>query len=225
MSSGVLAAAYVSAALRDPTIRDEAARAYTALYSTQYDHFHKLARLFYASNRSVESYFWEARRLLGEDSFSPREAFIRSVAGQPPAGYERAVLDRGELPADFATSLRSVETERARRREHLKRTEAALSRAIPRLAPGVRVERKAALGRGTFGWSRVVVAGERGEDVPVSPTVAGLVSLSDGERTLREIADRLAPGVSGAKSPLEETVLRAAGILYVDGLIRDLAGI
>ena len=224
MSSGVLAAAYVASALRDSEIEPEAARAYSAMYGTQYEHFHTLARLFYTSNRTVESYFWEARRLLGDDAgFSPREAFVRAVAGQPPAGYERAVLERGELPPSFARGVRHVEAERARRRAQLDGAGNALASAAPRLAAGVRVERKAVLGRGAFGWGRVIVADDR-DDVPCSPIVAGLVSLADGERTIAEIAGRLAPGERAA-SPLEPTLCRAAGILYVDGLIEGFAGL
>ena len=93
---------------------------------------------------------------------------------------------------------------------------------MPVLAPGVHVERRAALARGTFGWSRVIVCEERGEDVPCSRVVAGLVTLADGERPLAEIAARMAPVEGGAPSPLEPAVLQAAGILYVDGLIESL---
>jgi len=57
--------------------------------------FTRWPKLFYSSNRTTASYFWEARRILGgdgEDSYTPREDFIRAVAGQPQQGYERAVL-------------------------------------------------------------------------------------------------------------------------------------
>ena len=92
MMSGVMAAAYVHAAQSDSTIRDPAARVYEELYRTEYSHFRELARLFYASNRTMESYFWEARRILGSgDDEESRRSFIRAVAGQPPRGYERAV--------------------------------------------------------------------------------------------------------------------------------------
>src|SRR5205814_725000 len=97
LTSGTLAAAYVTTALKEPAMRDAAGQVYKELYYQQYDHFRELAKLFYSSNRSVDSYFWEARRILGlDESVSPRHAFIQAVAGQPSHGYERAVIDRGE---------------------------------------------------------------------------------------------------------------------------------
>jgi len=78
LSAGVLAAACVTSALRDPTLRGPAGQVYKELYYRQYGHFRELAKLFYASNRSVESYFWEARRILGADeSLSPRQAYVK----------------------------------------------------------------------------------------------------------------------------------------------------
>ena len=96
LSSGVLAAAYATSALKDPELGRAAAAVYDEQYRRQYQHFRELARLFYASNRTVDSYFWEARRITGGDEAEPaRLAFVRAVAGQPPAGYERAVLAHG----------------------------------------------------------------------------------------------------------------------------------
>ena len=92
LSSGVLAAAYVTSALNDPELGRAAAAVYSEQYRQQYEHFRELARLFYASNRTVDSYFWEARRITGADEATPaRLAFVRAVAGQPLAVNERAV--------------------------------------------------------------------------------------------------------------------------------------
>ena len=126
LMSGVLAAAYVTTALKDPDVAKAAASVYKELYYKEYSHFREMAKLFYSSNRTVDSYFWEARRILEADaSLSPRHAFIQAVAGQPPRGYERAVLEHGELPPEFAASVRQVEGERAQRRA---RFQAALTR-------------------------------------------------------------------------------------------------
>jgi hypothetical protein len=95
---------------------------YQSLYAQQYAHFRELARLFYASNRTIESYFWEVRRILDDDSITPREAFVRATAGQSVKGYERVVLDRGELPPEFASAVRALENahaDRGRRAEEL----------------------------------------------------------------------------------------------------------
>src|SRR5207247_1302272 len=81
-------------ALKRPAMAQAAGRVYKELYLRQYDHFRSMAQLFYASNQTVESYFWEARHLLGlEEQTTPRQAFIQAVAGQSPLGYERAVLE------------------------------------------------------------------------------------------------------------------------------------
>ena len=97
LMSGVMAAAYVTSALKDRSMREAAGQVYRDLYYKEYGHFREMARLFYSSNRTSDSYFWEARRILEADDLSPRHAFIQAVAGQPPRGYERVVLDRGEM--------------------------------------------------------------------------------------------------------------------------------
>ena len=136
LSSGLLAAAYISSALRDPSLEGPAAEAYRDLYLGQYRNFHELAKLFYSSNRSAGSYFWEARRIGDETAFSPRHAFIRMVAGQSPIGYERAVIAHGDAPPAFVAGVRAVEAERAERRAALDRAgPAAVAAAAPRLAP------------------------------------------------------------------------------------------
>ena len=118
-----IGASYVVTALNDPQLGAEAAAAFERLYRTQYDHFHELARLFYAGNRSVDSYFWEARRITGAEG-EPRQAFVRAVSGQSAAGYERSVLGHGVLPAGFATALESAAPKSSyrRRRQHQART-------------------------------------------------------------------------------------------------------
>ena len=79
---------------------------YQQLYYKEYGHFRELARLFYSSNRTADSYFWEARRLLDNDpSLTPRQSFIQAVAGQPARGYERVVLSHGLAPAAFGDSV------------------------------------------------------------------------------------------------------------------------
>ncbi|MGH2583876.1 MAG: NAD(P)/FAD-dependent oxidoreductase, partial [Dehalococcoidia bacterium] len=77
LSAGILAAAWVTTAFKRPEMAEPAGRVYKDLYYRQYDHFRAMAQLFYASNRTIESYFWEARRLLRfDDSLAPRQAFI-----------------------------------------------------------------------------------------------------------------------------------------------------
>ena len=117
MMSGVMAAAYATTALKtaesgDQQLRDMAGDVYQELYYKEYQQFREMARLFYSSNLTSDSYFWEARRIVGESEYTPRQSFIQAVAGQPPRGYERVVLDRGKPPPGscpaFAPSKASV---------------------------------------------------------------------------------------------------------------------
>ena len=226
MSSGVLAAAYITSTLRDPELGEAAAPVYQQLYYTQYGHFHELAKLFYSSNRTVDSYFWEARRIVGDDEgFSPRQAFIRAVAGQPSRGYERAVLEQGEPPVEFVEGVRAVENERVERRERLARSRGARLEAVPRLAAGVEISVKPVPGEGEFIWSHVVSSKVRPDGAPCSALVAELLGRVDGRRTVRELIEALRAKFEAATGgKLEGSVTAALEILYVEGTVEELAG-
>jgi flavin-dependent dehydrogenase len=226
LSSGIFAAAWVTTALNRPELAAAAGRVYKELYDRQYNHFRAMAQLFYTSNRTIESYFWEARRLLGLDErTTPREAFIRTVAGQSPLGYERAVLDRGSAPDDFVRGVRALEAERSKRRAWLDAAGAdpathPLYRAVPRLAEGVRVERKPVLADGEFVPGQVLVTAGYPEGTPCSAFVAALVARIDGTTPLAAIIDRFTEGQDAARAgQIARTALAAAGILYVDGTL------
>lgn len=234
LSSGVLAAAWAVTALERPDMAEAAGKVYKELYYRQYDHFRAMAQLFYASNQTVESYFWEARRLLGADEgMSPREAFIQAVAGQSPLGYERAVLERGNAPEEFARDVQAVESARTERRSRLAESAGvapgnggrALVETVPRLAPGVRVERKPVLADGEFVWGHVLITAGYPEGTPCSPFVAVLLSMVDGRTPVAGIVGRLSQGQEPARATqIERTVLDALGILYVDGTIEMETG-
>jgi hypothetical protein len=228
--AGVLAAAYVTTSLKDPGMCDAAAHVYKELYFKEYGHFHDMAALFYASNRTTDSYFWEARRLLGDDDrLSPRQAFIHAVAGQPPRGYERVVLEHGEAPGAFVHSVRLVESERAARRaqlaallNHTDLRHTRLYRAVPRLAAGVKVHRKPVLAEGEFVWGYVLLTAGYPEGTPCSGLVARVVSLMDGSTSVGALLARLATGREPHERALiERHTLAALQILYVDGTIAD----
>ena len=229
LTSGLAAAAYVSSVLRDPTLEGPAAEAYRSLYLGQYDSFHRLAQLFYSSNRSAESYFWEARRISEEDDFTPRHAFVRMVAGQPPIGYERAVLDRGDAPSTFVSSVRAVEDERARRRAQLQASSPlAIAASVPILDPDERIERKPTLERDSFEWGFVLTSEGRPEGAPVSVPVARLLRGADGNSTIGQIVDQMAVEAHlnpGQRQQLLEQMVVAVGILYVDGAVEELRGL
>ena len=226
LSSALLGAAYVTTALRTPGLAEPAAQVYAELYMQQYRHFRELARLFYASNRSVDSYSWEARKILEDDASTPRDAFIRAVAGQPPQGYERVVLERGDAPPSFAADVRAVERERERRSTWwdqalaVTETRQALYDATPRRGAAVEVVPKPILEEGQFVWGRVLVTSNRREGTPVSSLIERLVELCDGHRPLREILAILNDGREGEES--ERTLsasMTAFKILFIDGAV------
>ncbi len=230
LSSGVLAAAYVTSALKDPELGRAAAAVYSGQYRQQYQHFRELAQLFYASNRTVESYFWEARRLTGGDAATPaRLAFVRAVAGQPPAGYERAVLAQGDLPRSFAEAVSAVERARVGRAAAFDRRFAGERRdrlltAAPVLAGGVRLERKPVAGEGEFVWGQVIVTPARPEGVPASDLVALAVARIDGRRTVAELFERLGDHVpADVIARLRPRIVEALRLLHVEGAIERFA--
>tara|TARA_Y100000588_G_scaffold90312_3_gene97163 strand:+ start:2277 stop:3914 length:1638 start_codon:yes stop_codon:yes gene_type:complete len=228
LMSGVLAAAYVTTALNDPSLAEDAGQVYQELYLKEYNQFREMARLFYSSNLSAESYFWEARRITNASHYSPRESFIQAVAGQPPRGYERVVLERGHAPEEFTESIRAVETERRARTEWL----AALAgdpqrnqllNAIPLIAEGVKVEEKPVLAEGEFVRGHVLNTISQPEGTPCSPIVAAVITAVDGQKSVADIVDSLGQHLDqSAHAQLEEAVSRTIEILFVDGAITGL---
>ena len=197
LGSASLAATYVSSALNDPASRVQAAQAYQALYEKQYNYFHLTAQLFYGTNRTADSYFWEARRIfgdqLGDGAATPREAFVRVVGGQPPHGYERAVIERGELPEEIAAEVTRRDQWAERRRvatEALTTEPGALLRAIPSLPGHVRLEQKRNLAGASYqqAFQLVVVdAGELSDGYPVTAVMAACIEKMNGRRSLGDV--------------------------------------
>ncbi|MFN0147902.1 MAG: NAD(P)/FAD-dependent oxidoreductase [Dehalococcoidia bacterium] len=231
LSAGVMSAAYVETALKDRDLAHAAAPVYKRLYDAQYNLFRQLAGLFYATNRTIESYFWDARRIMGfDESVSARDAFIRAVAGQPPRGYEQVVLDRGEAPGGLKEGVEAVVAGRAERKERFATLSAASPGAepavldlVPVLAPDIRVERQPVLGEGEFEWGYVVASPARPDWLPVSAFVARLVAAADGRRSVRQLILDLARESAVEPASIARPAVAAIGILYADGLIDELA--
>jgi hypothetical protein len=228
LMSGVLAAAYVSTALKDPGMAEAAGQVYTELYGKEYNHFRTMAQLFYSSNRTAESYFWETRRILGnQQSLSPRHAFIQAVAGQSPRGYERAVLEHGEAPEAFVRNVRAAETALAKRRAQLEAPGApeTLLTAVPRLAAGVAVKRKPVLGAGEFVWGNVLITDGYPEGTPCSILATQVLSMIDGRTSVAELLKRLCTGRDANQGEAVITAaLQTLRILHVDGAVTGLVG-
>ena len=224
LMSAVMAAAYVHGAKTDPTLRVPAGQVYEQLYRKEYAHFRELASLFYASNRTEESYYWQARRLLGDSNVGARESFIRAVAGQPPRGYERSALSRGELPSEISEMFASVASDK-RLRDATVAMGLSLN-LVPRLAGEAKLERRPIFAEGEFQWSAVLSSATRPEGTPLSNFVAALVTLVDGKRNIGQILDRFTQGVEDSEQieQSHESIINAISILYVDGAIDSLMG-
>ncbi len=228
LSAGVMGAAYVTTALKDAKLAAAAGPVFQNLYYTQYERFHEMAKLFYSSNRATESYFWEARRILGEngEGYTPREDFIRAVAGQPPQGYERAVLAQGEPPAGFVDGIRQAEHELASREARISTGGDAILKAVPHLAPDAAITAKPVLGSDEFEWGWVLTSPARPEGVACSRLVADLLRRVDGRRSVEQLVRSLGASYPpDARPKIKDGALFALRTLYVEGAIDDLAGL
>ena len=216
LTSATLAAAAVTSALETPDIAGPAGQVYQQLYYKEYGHFRELARLFYSSNRTADSYFWEARRLLDNDpTLTPRQSFVQAVAGQPARGYERVVLSHGIAPAAFGNSVTAVESERQRRQDQ------GLPSDLPlRLADGVLLQRQPVLADDRFIWGVGLVTDGHPEGLPCSALVAQLLMRVNGRRTATDAIADLCNGMDAQSiRQVEPAARQALQILYVDGAI------
>ena len=216
LTYAALASVVVASALEDPTIAGPAGQMYERIYYREYGNFHELARLFYSSNRTADSYFWEARRLLDDDpSLTPRQSFIQLVAGQPARGYERVALSRGLPPIAFSDSVAAVEVERQRRRQQ------GLPSGDPlRLADGVRLQRQPVLADDRFIWGVGLVTDAHPEGIPCSTLVSSLISRLDGKCTASEAIAHLCQGMDHTTAlQAEQAAAQALQLLYIDGAI------
>ncbi len=221
VTSGYLAAALLRTQFSDAELGAAARSSYSTLYGTQYEHFHRLAQLFYSGNRTVSSYFWAARRLMGDDQrFAPREGFVRAVSGQAPAGYERSVLAHGDLPPAFVQAVNALQQGRAERHRQVAAHIASGQAFRPMPAAGIVLERQAVLGDGCFEWSSVIVAPGREAPLPCSALITGMLNCANGHLNIAAIAARLLPDADEpTRARACAALLEAARILYIDGLL------
>ena len=133
---------------------------------------------------------------------------------------ERAVIERGSVPEDVASDIRTVERARATRRARIIGERHELASAVLHLTPGVRVERRPVLGEGEFVWGHVLLTDGHPEGAPCSAFVATLLSMLDGRTSTTDLIARLAQGRDEQQAAqIARTVLAALEILYVDGTV------
>ena len=224
MMSGVLASAYAVTYLKDKILGKESASVYETTFRQEYDHFRDLALLFYSSNRTVDSYFWEARRIFKEENyFSDRISFIRAVSGQSVRGYERVALERGELPNEFMSAMSLHNKKSEDRNAKLLSIQDSILEKIPCLAPEAELEKKPVLAEGEFEWGTVITTPYRKEGVPCSNFVANLLMEIDGEKSLSKIVEGLSTSASeDTKKQLLKYSIEAISILFIEGVIDNL---
>tara|TARA_Y100000588_G_scaffold393059_1_gene507387 strand:+ start:442 stop:2061 length:1620 start_codon:yes stop_codon:yes gene_type:complete len=223
MNAGVLASAYVMTLLEDEELAVESRPVYERLYLQQYEHFRELAKLFYSSNRTADSYFWEARRLQPEAFDLPaRTAFIKAVAGQPAAGYERVVIDRAEAPEQFVAAVRESEIEVSDRQKVAEANRNAVATAVPLIAKNVELVIEPVLESGMFVRSYVIRSPKRPVGTAVSPIVAAALALADGNRSVMEIIERLSTEHEIQLGEVAPVIASSFEILYIDGVIEEL---
>ena len=177
--SATIGAALVATTLNTPNLAQLAAEAFERQYRQHYGHFRELAKLFYGSNRSVDSYFWQTRQITGEDQYSPRAAFVRAVSGQASTGYERTTLFHGVLPDSFTSAISDIENSRQQRQSALQQLTESTVLAV---SGSVSIEDVALFGGDIF-EPGLVVRRIGLDDIPVSPFVADVLNLIQSNAT------------------------------------------
>ncbi len=221
LQSGVLAAAYAATVIHSPDLARSAARQYEATYRRRYGYFHELARLFYGSNKSLDSQFWRDRSLDEENwSDTSREEFINVVAGNAPEGYERVVIDQGHAPENFINAIEEAENSRVDRATLSQQfSNSELLMKLPNLIDRARLVKGATLGDGIYELGYLLQTPARPEGYPVIPPIALLLNLMDQTRTVGSLAKEVASTLNLDAVITEELVLVAIRNLAADGLI------
>ena len=230
LSAGVLGAAYVTTALKDAKLAAAAGPVFQDLYYTQYERFHEMAKLFYSSNRTTESYFWEARRILGESGevYTPG----RTSSVPSPANRRRAMSGlcwpRASCP-EGSSRVSGGSRRRAWRRGRAGSRQAATPSCEPSrgLAPDARIlPAGPVLGSDEFEWGWALTSATRPEGSSAassSPICCGV--WTGGARSI-SWSGRSAPATALTSRPkIKENVLFAVRTLYVEGAIDDLTGL
>jgi len=223
MNAGVLASAYVNTLFSDEKLAYESRSIYTKLYRQQYEHFRELAKLFYSTNRTVNSYFWETRKLTPDAFDLPaRAAFINAVAGQPARGYERVVIDQGEAPDFIISAIREVEAVRNKRQIEIETYISDFRNTIPRLSSNIKLQNEPILGNDQFIMNYVVYTENQTVGFPVSNLIAASFPFIDGINSIEIILQRICTEYGIDIDVISPVITEAFKIMYIDGIIDTL---
>jgi flavin-dependent dehydrogenase len=223
MMSGVLSSAYAVTYNKNKSFAKHCESIYEEIFDEEYSHFRDLALLFYSSNRSVDSYFWEARRLLEDESYySSRSSFIRAISGQSTRGYERVALEHGELPPEFIRAVEKHSSESQTRTHILKSFSSEIKYKIPTLSPDAKVTRTPVLANGEFEWGIVLTYGNNKKGIPCSNLVASILNLVDANKNIEHIARDIALKSTESPENIISYVIQTLKILFVEGVVQEL---
>ena len=222
MNAGVLASAYVNTLFSDSALALESRAIYTKLYRQQYEHFRELAKLFYSSNRTTNSYFWETRKLTPEAFDLPaRTAFINAVAGQPAQGYERVVIEQGEAPDFVMTAIKEVEDSRSQRQLEIETSMQNFSNYIPKLDTKVALKNEPILSDDKFIKNYVVYTENRTIGYPVSNLIAASFPFINGKDSVELIVQKISNEYDIDRNTIFPAITDAFKIMYIDGIIES----
>ena len=183
ISSAYRAAALITTMIEESSLSQAASIAYESEYRTMYNHFQELVKLFYSGNVNHDSYFWQARKISAEHSYSSRSAFVRLVSGQT-VGYERSVLSHAKVPESFTTSVELLQTQRSEIRELL--AQHGFTKLVFKLSPDVVVESDVRIASGRY--ERALIAKRSdGSSTEISRFVKALLVVVRSELSVDQI--------------------------------------
>lgn len=107
--AGYLAATAINQIEREERPYEQAVYEYEDLYRREYLVFHRFLTSFYQIHTDRDSYFWEARKVLGDDKGSPLDNFISIVTGTSTTG-DKLFRDFGSFSGNVKKNAESLDT-------------------------------------------------------------------------------------------------------------------
>ena len=138
-------------------------------------------------------------------------------------GYERAVLERGDIPQSVLEELESTNSKTKQRESRLNELGSSIVESVPVLHSETKVEKKPVLTDRRFEWGTLLYSPDRIEGTACSRFVEVLISDIDGISTLGEISRRLNEKSPGASfDDISRYVEQTIKILYMEGAVSEL---
>ncbi len=214
--SATMAAALIATTLHRPALAAMAAIAFERQFRQHYEHFRELARLFYGANRSLDSYFWESRRITGESEYEPRAAFVRALSGQVARGYERSTLAHAELPASFTRALHEWEFKRQQNQLDFDRVS---SDTLLSVKGNLQVVDSAIFTGDAFELGQVIRRKQL-DDIPIAPFVAETINMLQSKPHTSAMVNEKLLRRGWSRDVLTTSLLPTLRLLFTEGIVR-----